>query len=108
MKTPNLKLYLAPVALLVMASALAVQPASAEARRGERVVQATYAFNPEAPATEIHAGLKRVVERLCRSTGPRAVYLRMYDRTCMTTAMKDGIARIGRQDVAALETARNG
>lgn len=108
MKMPDLKLYVAPVALLVMAGALAVQPASAEARRGERLVQATYAYNPEAPATEIHAGLKRVVERLCRSTGPRAVYLRMHDKTCMASAMKDGIARIGRHDVAALETARIG
>jgi UrcA family protein len=103
MKTPTFKLYAAPVALLLMAGVLATPTASAEtAPHGYRMVQSAFHFNPEAPADQIYAKLRRLAERMCANPGPRPLSFRKIDKECVASAMEDGISRIGRTDIAAI------
>ena len=106
-RLPAFSIYAAPVALLIMASAMAMPTASADAsHRDQRTVQAEFRYNADAPADQIYAKLRRVAQRMCTNpgAGPRS-YHRL-DRACMARAMEDGVKQIGRVDLAALH-ARN-
>lgn len=98
-KKSNLKLYAAPLALLMMAAGFGAPTASADLKQ-RPTVSASYAYSRSATAEEIHAGLQRTAERMCRTPGPRPAYLRRLENACVASAMADGIARIGRKDVA--------
>ena len=41
-------------------------------------------------------------------SGPRSLAVRRSDEACITSAMKDGVSRIGRTDIAALHGAQAG
>lgn len=108
MKTNILKIYAAPVVLLLMAGGLATSPASADNNRaGRSVVTTKFAYDPAAPAAQIMHDLERTVDRLCRVPGSRPLYLRKLDDLCVAEAMQDAIRQIGRSDIAQLH-ARNG
>jgi UrcA family protein len=108
MKTNTLKIYAAPVVLLLIAGGLAASPASADSNRaGRSVVTARFAYDPAAPAAQIMHDLARTVDRLCRTPGTRPLYLRQLDDTCVAEAMQDAVSKIGRSDLAQLH-ARNG
>lgn len=106
-KSVAMKVYAAPLAILLMAGALAPSPAVAEPSREGRTVQSTFTYNPKAPAAEIYADLAQAVERLCRRPGPRPLFLRRVDEACMADAMADAVRQIGRTDIAQLH-ANNG
>ena len=109
MKTPSLKLYAAPLALLVMAGALAAPSASAEtAPKGYRTVTAAFHYNPEAPAEQIYAKLRRLAERMCSNPSPTPLSFRRIEEACVDSAMENGISRIGRTDIAAVHSRQNG
>ena len=109
MKTPAFKLYAAPVALLLMAGALATPTASAEtAPNGYKTVQAAFHYNPEAPAEQIYTKLRRLAERMCSNPSPSPLSFRRIEKTCVDAAMQDGISRIGRTDIAAVHSRANG
>jgi UrcA family protein len=102
-KKITLKVYAAPLVMLVMAGALAAPSASAEAARpGYSTVHATFTYNTKAPAEQIYAQLRRLVDRMCANPSPSPLSLRMPSRACVAEAMADGVSRIGRTDIAAL------
>lgn len=104
-----LKVYAAPLVMLVMASALAAPGASAEARRtGLQTVQAEFHYNPDAPAEQLYARLRRLADRMCVDHAMPQLSLRTRDRACVAEAMTDGISRIGRTDIAALHSRNRG
>jgi UrcA family protein len=109
-KTPAFKLYAAPVALLLMAGALATPTASAETTSptGYKTVQAAFHYNPEAPAEQIYSKLRRLAERMCTNPSPSPLSFRRIEKTCVDAAMQDGISRIGRTDIAAFHSRVNG
>jgi UrcA family protein len=109
MKTLNsLKIYAAPVALLLMAGGLAAPSASARPAASVIAVEARFAFDRTAPAEKIYADLSRVVDRMCRTPGPHALIVRKSDQSCVQGAMRDGLAKIGRADLAQLHTRTGG
>ncbi len=104
-KMPAFKLYAAPVALLIMASALATPTASADtAKPDHRTIQAAFHYNADAPADQVYAKLRRLAQRMCTNPGFGPLSFRRLDRTCMAEAMEDGVNQIGRIDLAALHT----
>jgi hypothetical protein len=108
MKTLPLKIYAAPVALLLMAGALATPTASARPAPNAVQVEARFAYDRAAPAEKVYADLSRVVDRMCRVPGPHAMIVRKVDKTCVETGMRDGLTKIGRADIAQLHTRMGG
>jgi len=106
--TTNLRLYAAPVALLIMAGGLAAPHASADPAGAARTVSAPFAYDRTAPAEQIYADLRHAAERLCVTPGPRPLYLRKVDQACVDSVIGDAIGRIGRIDVADLHGRVNG
>lgn len=103
MFTLNLKLYAAPVALLMMTVPLSAPKAFADpARGGVLQVKAAFAYNPSASVAEIYADLARTSELACSTPGPRPISLRKLDKACATDLLAKAVTRIGRTDVAAL------
>lgn len=104
-----IKLYAAPLAMLVIAGALAPPTATADqSPLTHRTVQAAFHYDADAPAEQIYAKLRTLVDRMCTTRGPRSLAVRRSDEACITSAMKDGVSRIGRTDIAALHGARAG
>lgn len=101
---PNLKVYAAPVALLMMAGILATPNASADPAPGHHTVQAQFRYNADAPADQIYAKLRKTAERMCAKPGLRPLAFRKADAACVDSAMQDGVSRIGRTDIAALHS----
>lgn len=106
--TTNLRLYAAPVALLLMATGLAVPRASAEPTHQSRTVTARFAYDPSAPAGQIYADLQNFAERLCSETGSPPLFMHRHERACVATAMQDAIGRMGRIDIADLHNRARG
>ena len=104
MKTPNLNLYAVPFALLMMASGLGVQSASAEPNGQHRTFEARFVINPADSAEKIYADIKRTAERLCENPGPRPLTLLRLERQCTTDLVKAAVERISRQDVADIHS----
>lgn len=103
MVTLNLKLYAAPVALLMMTIPLAAPKASADpVNTNVRTVTAAFAYNPSAPVEEIYADLARTAEQACTTPGPRPMSLRKLDTQCAADLLSKAVERIGRTDIAAL------
>jgi UrcA family protein len=108
-KKTALKIYAAPLVMLVLASALATPAASAEGKlHGYRTVQATFHYDADAPAEQIYGKLRKLADRMCVTKGPRPLWLRQADEACIASAMKDGVSRIGRTDIAALHSRNAG
>ncbi len=106
--TFNLRLYAAPVALLLMATGLAVPRASAETAHQTRTVTARFEYNPSAPAGQIYADLKQFTERLCSDSSTPPLFMLRRERACVATAMQDAIGRMGRVDIADLHSRPRG
>jgi UrcA family protein len=96
MKTP----YLLPVAMLILAGPLSAQPAAAEPP-GE-TIQARYAYDPTDSAQRIYSGLKRTAEDACHFSGRRSLTLRKHELSCVKEMLDDGVAKMGRADVALI------
>jgi len=108
-KTTVLKVYAAPLVMLVMASAFASPAASADTNRlGYTTIKADFHYSRDAPAEQIYSELRSLVQSMCTTKGPRPLALRRSDQACMASAMKDGISRIGRTDIAALHSQQVG
>jgi UrcA family protein len=103
-KTFKLNLYAVPVALLVMASGLASQTASAETTGHYKTIVARFSYDAAEPAERIYADLKRTAERLCADQGPRPISLRSYERQCTSDLVQAAVDAIARVDVAAVHT----
>lgn len=98
-----LKIYAAPVALLLMAGGLATQSASADPGREHRkVVSGRFVYERAAPAGQIVHDLERFAKRLCRISQTGPIALQSVDERCVAEAMQDAISKIGRIDVASL------
>jgi UrcA family protein len=109
MKLPSLKIYAAPVALLIMAGGLAAPTASAEtAPYGYQTVSAPFYYDADAPAAQIYAKLHRLANRMCAPKSPSPLALRRVDQDCVAQVVKDGVSRIGRTDIAELHVRANG
>ena len=111
MKTPTLKLklYAVPLALLVLAGGLAPAASAAEkAPPGLRIVQKTFAYNPNAPAEQIYAKLNRFAKRMCKNPSPTPLSFTKVDDACVAEAMQDGIRQINRTDLAQLYSTKRG
>lgn len=104
MLTPILKLYAAPLALLIMAVPLAAPRAFAEGGKTPDVtaITARFAYDPSAPAAEIYAGLAHRAQGACATPGPRPISLRKFDRACAADLLAKAVERIGRMDLAAV------
>jgi hypothetical protein len=102
--TLNLKLYAAPLALLMMTVPLAAPKAYADDSNGAnlRTVTAAFAYNPAAPASEIYADLEQRARQVCATPGPRPISLRKLDKQCAAGLLEKAVERVGRTDVAAL------
>lgn len=105
--TTNLRLYAAPVALLVMATGLAIPRASAEPTQ-QQAGSTRFTYSRSAPAEQVYADLQLTAERVCRESGPRPLFLRKHERGCVAAAVQDAISRIGRVDIADLHTRARG
>jgi UrcA family protein len=106
MKTPSLKIYAVPVALLLMAGGLAVPSASADPAPERRVVQKAFHYNPDAPAAEIYAKLRQTAKQMCTDPTPRPLSFRQLDNDCVAGAMQDGVAKIKRTDLSSFHVAQ--
>ncbi|MFT3725383.1 MAG: hypothetical protein QM773_17575 [Hyphomonadaceae bacterium] len=103
MVTLNLKLYAAPVALLMMTIPLAAPKAFADPVTSDvRPVTAAFAYNPAAPVSEIYADLARTADYACTTPGPRPLSLRKLDDQCAADLLAKAVERIGRTDIAAM------
>lgn len=102
MVTLNLKLYAAPLALLMLSVPLASQKANAEPNGIHTTVTAKFVYNPADSAAEIYADLRRTADRACESPGHRPLTRRKADKVCADGLMDEVLKRIPRQDVAAL------
>jgi UrcA family protein len=95
MKTNPLKIYAAPVVLLLLAGGLATSPASADdTRDGRKTVSTPFAYSRAAPAEQVMRDLERTVDRHCRTPGIRPLNMRQVDEMCVAEAMQDGIRKI--------------
>jgi len=69
-KKTALKVYAAPLVVLVLASAFATPAASADAKqRGYRTVQATFHYDADATAEQIYGKLRKLADRMCVTKG---------------------------------------
>jgi UrcA family protein len=106
--TSNLRLYAAPVALLVMATALAVPKASAETGRRGETISATITYDRHASAERVYEQIETAAERLCATTGQRPLFVLQLERACVASVMQDAIGKIGRVDIADLHNRARG
>lgn len=106
--TTNLRLYAAPVALLLMATGLAIPRASADPANQPNATSARFTYDRAAPAEQVYAQLQLTAERICREPGRRPLFLRKHERDCVASAVQDAIGRIGRVDIATLHTRARG
>lgn len=103
MVTLNLKLYAAPVALLMMSIPLAAPKAFADpVNTNMRTFKTAFAYNPAAPVDEIYADLARIADQACKTPGPRPLSLRKVDEQCAADLLAKAVQRIGRTDIAAM------
>jgi hypothetical protein len=104
MVTLNLKLYAAPLALLMMAIPLASPKAYADGDPATalRKVEMRFTYDRSAPAREIYASLSGAVQRACTDPGPRPIALRRLDKKCAADLLAKAVEKIGRIDIAAL------
>lgn len=102
MVTLNLKLYAAPLALLMLSATFAAPKANAEPQTAARTFEVKFRYNPAETAAEIYADLKQTAEHACRAPGQRPVSLRRYDEQCTARLMDKVLQRIGRKDLAAV------
>ena len=103
MITLNLKLYAAPLALLMMTVPLAAPKAFADGAKSElRTVEAKMSYNPAASAADIYADLAQEAHRACVTPGPRPISLRKYDAQCAADLLAKAVDHIGRTDLAAV------
>lgn len=104
MITPILKLYAAPLALLMMTIPLAAPKAFAEGenRANASPITARFAYYPSDPATKIYADLSAQAQRVCAIPGPRPISLRKIDQQCAADLLAKVVERMGRTDVAAV------
>lgn len=102
MITLNLKLYAAPLALLMLSVPLSAPKANAEPNGLRTTVTAKFAYNPADSAAEIYADLQRTADRACESPGHRPLTRRKADKDCAAGLMDQVLKLIPRQDVAAL------
>lgn len=105
MLTPSLKLYAVPLALLMISVGSGAQTAFAEQPlRDYKTVTAKFAYNPEAPASNIYAKLEATAERVCKTAGPRSLTQRKFDEECAASVVEAAVARIGRTDLATVHS----
>jgi D-aminopeptidase len=90
-----------PAAFALAVSALAAPAALAE----PQTLRAAFTFNPQAPAAEIYAGLERIARRACEFSGKRTLKMTQHEAACANEMIADGVAKLGRQDVAATHAA---
>ena len=103
MVTLNLKLYAAPVALLMMSIPLAAPKAFADpVNTNMRTFKTAFAYNPAAPVDEIYTDLARIADQACKTPGPRPLSLRKVDEQCAADLLAKAVERIGRTDIAAM------
>jgi len=87
-----------PAAFLLAVSTLAAPAALA----GEpQTVRAAFSFNPAASAAEIYADLERTARRACEFNGTRSLNMAEHEKACVKEMVANGVAKLGRQDVAA-------
>jgi hypothetical protein len=87
-------------AAFLMASAILAAPAALAEQ--PRNVQAAFAFNPNDPAAEIYADLVRTARKACEFHGVRMLKLMEHEKACVKAMLNDGVAKLGRPDVAAI------
>ena len=108
-KKTAMKVYAAPLVVLVPASAFATPAASADAKQpGYRTEQATFHYDADATAEQIYSKLRKLADRMCVTKGPRPLSLHQADEACIASAMQDGVSRIGRTGIAALHSRNAG
>lgn len=96
MKTP----YAIPVALLMMAVCLA--PSSAHAQPPSKTFEVRFVYNAKAPAAEIYSDLRQTAQKACDKLYLRSVMKRFANRACEREVVREGVALLGRADIAML------
>jgi UrcA family protein len=86
---------------LLVAAGLSSAPA-AYAEQPQATIQARFAYNPDDSAQDIYSGLKRTARHACQPKGKRPLAAHKDQRTCLKQMLDDGVAKIGRADIAAL------
>lgn len=104
----NLRLYAAPVALLLMATGLALPRASADTGRRSETITTSITYDRYASAERIYEQVETAAERVCTATGQRPLFMRQLERACVASVVKDAITKIGRIDLAELHTRNRG
>jgi hypothetical protein len=89
---------LLPVALLIAAGLFIAPGAFAQ----ERTISARFAYNSADSAQEIYSSLKRTARRACQFAGVRSLNVQKYEWQCVKQMLDEGVAKIGRADIAAL------
>ena len=113
MTTPNTKRL--AVALLVMAGAFGVAPASrAEHKHGGAIspvqagstVRVAFAYDRTASAQKIYGDLRTTAKAACRYDGARPIKIRMLEQRCVRQMVESGVAQFDRSDIAQLHKGR--
>ena len=96
MKTPT-----GLTAAFILASAVIAAPA-AFADSPREPVEARFHYNPKAQATAVYKDLSRTARQACEASGTRSLATRKLEQSCVMEMIDDGIAKLGRADVAAV------
>ena len=107
------------VALLVMAGAFIVAPASqAQTSEGKAAVSygpsttsgsrvaLRFAYNHNADAQTIYGSLQTAAKDACRYDGVRTLVIRKFEQRCVKDMVNSGVAQFGRADIAQLHQGR--
>lgn len=95
MKTPKIL----PVSLLIAAGLFAAPGSFADEFK---TIQAKFAYNTADKAEVIYSDLKRTARDACRHDGVRTLAMQKIEWNCVKQMVDDGVARIGRADIAVL------
>jgi hypothetical protein len=88
-----------PVALLVAAGLFSAPAASADARMP---IEVAFTYNPGDAAQDIYSDLQRTARHACQISGRRTLALRKSEWKCEKQLLDDGVAKMGRADIAVL------
>lgn len=98
MKTPKT----VSVAVLLLVGIVAAPSVNAQEASDRSEFKVAFTFNPDSSANEIYSSLQRVARDVCEFHGSKSLKLRKYEKDCAKEIVNNGVARLGRADVAAL------
>jgi len=113
MTAPNTKRL--AVALLVMAGAFSLAPASqAEPKhgaaissaQGSNIVTVAFSYDRKASALEIYSDLRSTADAACASHGIRSITIRRLEQRCARKMIESGVAQLDRSDIVQLHRGR--